>query len=102
MARLSVNHALIVKPEGLLEVLHSDLPIDMRSYLTGTVVEMAVTNDGDLPVTVFYAVDETGQANPRAREILASLAGVHVYLTGSVGFTGLTEAQLLEAVRGVG
>jgi len=100
------HHALIVNPQGLLEILHSEFPIDLNSYLAGLdekpVTQLAVTTDRGEPVTVHYVADETGHANPRAREVLASLAGVHVYLTGSVGFTGLTPTHLMDLIADVG
>jgi len=102
---MSAHHALIINPLGLLEILHSDLPIDLHSYLSGDqhkVTSLAMTLEDGGQVTAHYVADPTGQANPRAREVLASLAGVHVYLTGSVGFTGLTQEHLMRIIGEVG
>jgi len=99
-------HALLVAPDGLLEILHSDLPIDTRTYLEaceeGTYVGLAITvADGDTGKVEFLA-QETGPLNPRAREVLASLTGVHVILTGTVAFTGLSSEHLFQVVEAVG
>lgn len=100
------DHVLLVSPQGLIEVLHSELPIDVRSYLTthgdGEFVSLSFTSDYGQAGTVSFMADPVGPLNPRARDVLASLTGVHVILTGSVAFSGLTPDQVVEAVRGVG
>ena len=101
-----MGHALLVSPEGLLEVLHSELDIDVRSYLEargeGTYVALNIEVDGEPGGQVHFLADPTGEMNPRARDVLASLTGVHVILTGSVAFTGLSPERTVELVRDVG
>lgn len=100
------NHLLLVPPEGLLQVLHSDLPIDARTYLEaegqGAYVGLHIDADGQPGGVVHFLTSPTGPLNDRARQVLASLTGVHVILTGTVAFTGLEPARVAEMVRDVG
>src|SRR4029077_6967341 len=99
--------AVIISPEGVIQVLHSDLPVDVRSHLEahayGNYVTLTFhTTDPVTTGLVSFLQDPVGQTNPRARDALASLTGVHVALTGTVAFTGLTPEHLVRIVDQVG
>lgn len=97
---------LVVNPIGLLQLLYSDLPINAPDYLAdtgdGPYVGLAITVDGDEGGMVHFLADDTAPLNPRARDVLARLTGVHVVLTGTVTFTGVPPERLVEFVREVG
>jgi hypothetical protein len=103
-----MTHCLLISPAGLLEVLHSndDLPIDPREWLEahedGAYVALNITVGGREGGQVHFVSDPTGVLNPRARDALARLTGVHVVLTGTVAFTGLEPARVAELVQAVG
>lgn len=100
------HHCLLINPQGLLEVLHSDLPIEPVNYLAdteeGVYIALNISVDGHEGGQVHFVSDPHGSLNPRARDALASLTGVHVVLTGTVAFTGLEPAKVAELVREVG
>lgn len=97
---------LVVPPEGILEVLQSDKPINARAWLEdhgeGIYTSLDINIAGAQHGTVDFLVQEDGPMNSRAREVLASLTGVHVVLTGNVAFTGLHPDTVMELVQEVG
>ena len=101
-----MSTVLFVPVEGLLEVLQSDKPIITRSWLEdhgeGTYTSLDITIGAAQRGTVDFLVQDGGPMNPRARDVLARLTGVHVILTGNVAFTGLHPDAVMELVQEVG
>jgi hypothetical protein len=101
-----VTYVLLVPPIGLLEVLSSDGPVDVRSWLadhgTGTYTALNITIGNQARGTVEFLVDDEGAINGRARHILARLTGVHVVLLGNVGFTGIHQDVIMQMIEEVG
>lgn len=88
---------LIVPPDGLLEVVHTDHGIDeegtLRARCDGRLVHLHFAG-----ANVYWLHDEVGQVNPRARTVLERIAGANVIFTGSVIFEGISERELGEIV----
>lgn len=103
------DHALVVPPIGIMQILHVG---DDFSNGFGSLDTEAVMRDlypTDIPyVTVrFDTADGGGTAgffpslttvNRRAREALRILTGAHMVLTGPVIFTGVPAERLGEVV----
>src|SRR5262245_36744516 len=97
------EHALIVPVTGVLEVLHSDDPLDPEATLRTrcdncgpfTTVRFALAFGGEARAGFFPVQPQT---NHRARETLRILTGAHMVLTGPVIFTGVPHHTLGEAV----
>jgi hypothetical protein len=91
------QHALIVPPLGLLELVHADQAINEEETLRlrgeGQMVHLQF---GD--THVYWLHDNTGRHNPRARDVLTELSGAQVVFTGHVIFEGIDEQQLGEIV----
>lgn len=109
---LEPNHALVVTPSGLVEVLHSDLPIDIQTWLINRNAQDGYGLGEYVWLTLFPHDDEQGEVhfiasnatheNHRAREVLARLTNVHILLTGNVAFTGLSEGRTFGIIRDIG
>lgn len=98
------NRILLIGTTGLLRVLYSDNPIDPFEYIPGegTPISMSLTVDGQDGAQVHFRYTETSGHNLRAREVLASLTGVHVVLLDTVGFTGLPADRVSALVEQIG
>lgn len=104
-------HALVIAPSGLIQVLHSEHPIDIQSWLVvngslelgrlGEYVRLILWPHDDEPGEVHFLASNVHE-NGRARAVLASLTDVHIRLTGNVVFTGLSEARTFEIIGAVG
>lgn len=94
----SGTHYLIVPPDGLLEVVHADGLVDvvgaLRTRAQGSYVCLHFSDEG----VAHWLHADTGQINPRAREAVAMLSGMHMIFTGPVILTGVHENQLGEVV----
>ena len=97
-------HALIIPTDGLMDVLHSDLEIEPRSWLEahgqGTFVSIRINRDHH-QVKVAYLLHPGDKANPRAIDVLARLTGVFVDLTGNVAFIGMEPEEVVEVLSHV-
>lgn len=93
------EHALVVPPIGIIQILHGDDTIDPENTLRGL-----YPSDSPYVGIHFHLHDGTGgdlgffprlvTANPRAREALRILTDTHMVLTGPVIFTGVPEPRL--------
>jgi hypothetical protein len=101
-----VTNVVMIPPDGLLEVWHSERPINARSWLeghgTGKYVALNVIVGEDQPGRVEYLIADEGVLNERARNVLARLTGVHVVLLGNVVLTGLHPDTIMEVIDGSG
>lgn len=88
------THYLIVPPDGLLEVVHSDGLVDvvgaLRTRTQGSYVCLRFSDEG----VAHWLHHDTGQINPRARQAVAILSGMHMIFTGPVIITGVDETSL--------
>lgn len=91
------GHVLIVPPDGLLEVVHTDHGINeegtLRQRSEGNLVHLCFSG-----ADVYWLHQNAGQVNPRAQIVLADLSGAHVIFTGTVIFEGIGEQALGEIV----
>lgn len=99
------HHALIIPVVGLMDVLHSNLEIEPRSWLEahggGTFVSIRINRDHH-QVKVAYLLHPGDPPNPRAIDVLARLTGVFIDLTGNVAFIGLEPEEVVEVLSHVG
>jgi hypothetical protein len=92
------GHALIVPPSGLLEVVHSNGPIDPERLLRtrtsgGEFVRLTTGN-----ITTNWMSQEHGRVNPRARDVFQRISQVHFVFTGPVVFLGIEERLMGDIV----
>jgi hypothetical protein len=94
---MPAEHALIVPPEGLLEIVHGNNPINIGATLR-------LRTDGVLvhvqhpKCTASYLVNDHGQLNPRARGAFQFMTGASMMFTGPVMFTEVDEHLVGEVV----
>jgi hypothetical protein len=91
------EHLLIVPPEGLLEVVHADRPIDVEATLRGRSHGVLV-QVGHEHCTVAFLSDDAGRLNPRARVAFRMFTGVSMIFTGDVMFMNVEEQRMGEVV----
>lgn len=97
---MTENHALIVPPTGLLEVVHSDVPIDpasveatLRLRAEGVLATLHHAN-----CVASWLYDEHGSLNPRARVAFQMMTGANMMFMGPVVFTGADEHLVANVV----
>jgi hypothetical protein len=95
------QHFLLIPPTGLLEVINTDKPIDIGETLR------LRNDDHDTPVftiepvaanterlgRVDWIANDTAPVNPRAREALVMLCGIHMIFTGHVMFSNVIPPE---------
>jgi len=91
------EHALIVPPEGLLELVHSYTRIQEEETLRLRSAGLLVTLTAEEGRAVWLH-SEVGQLNPRAHRAWVHLTGTHIQFTGSVMFLDVDETRLGEIV----
>ena len=98
------EHALMVPPVGIMQVIHIDDPFNPEQALhatypipLGTPFVAVHFTFGDTEATLGFFPRLT-TANQRARDALRILGGVHMVLTGPVIFTGVPQPQLGQVV----
>lgn len=95
------DHALVVPPAGIMQVLHHTNP-DPEAVLRGlfpteaAYVGIRFHTEGVEGRAGFFPSLPT--VNPRAREALRILTDTHLVFTGPVIFTGVPSEQLGEVV----
>ena len=92
------DHYLIVPPEGLLEVIHADRPLDPEATIRtrckqGEFIRLAAGG-----ITASWMSSNFGQLNPRAREVFSRITHAHLIFTGPVLFEGIGEDLMGEIV----
>src|SRR5262245_35859886 len=101
--RHMTNHALVIPPTGILQVLHGDSDINPEATLRSI-----YPTDAGFILLRFTASDGTGgavgffpslpAANLRAREAMRILTSTHMVFAGPAIFTGVSEVRLGEVV----
>jgi hypothetical protein len=95
-----VNHQfiLIVPPTGLLEVIHAEKPIDPEATIRAREHEGEFIRLTSGLIVASWMSSEYGHMNPRARQVFARVAKVHLIFTGTVLFEGIDEDRMGEMV----
>lgn len=95
------DHALVVPPEGIMQILHHENP-NPEAILRGLYptearyVSIRFHNETSEGWAGFFP--GLPEVNPRAREALRILTDTHLLFTGPVIFTGVASSQLGEVV----
>jgi hypothetical protein len=98
-------HHLLIPTTGDLELLHTDNSAQaiLALYEGGTPVTLDFTVDGEPGGTVTFAVSNPHtETNPRAREALVWLTGVHLVIDGTAILTGVSPDLVAELVKDIG
>jgi hypothetical protein len=97
------HHVLLIPVEGVIELLHSDLPINVEAVLKerseGTYVALDFEVDGEPGGTVHFLTPDQGEPNFRARQAMIWLCNVHIVLDGNVGFTNVAPELVAAMVQ---
>lgn len=92
------DHYLIVPPEGLLEVIHADHPLDPEATIRTRCKQGEFIRLTSGLIVASWMSSNNGWMNPRARYVFARVAHVHLIFTGPVLFEGIDEARMGEIV----
>ena len=99
------QHLLLIPPTGLLEVIHTEKQVDVEETLrrrcndcTGAFMSVNLDLNGTYAGKVEWLLDPDGPENPRAREALAMLAGIHMILTHYVLFSDVEPEKVYQIV----
>lgn len=96
------GNVLIIPPEGLMEVFHTDGQVDTKRALElrgkGVHVRIPFVINGEPRGTVEFLSCDTEPVNPRGREAMALLTEVHMIFTGPVLFEGIGTDKIMELV----
>lgn len=93
-----MSHYLIVPPEGLLEVIHADRPLDPEATIRTRCKQGHFIRLTAAGITASWMNSDSGQLNPRAQEAFAKASRAHLIFTGPVLFEGIEEALMGEIV----
>lgn len=102
------EHVLLVAPTGIMEILHSDQPIDVKGWLERAAIgpcqyaELTLWPHDEVTASVIFLPGPDQPPNLRAREILVLLTGTHALFSGSVAFVGLAPQHLTRVLAEVG
>jgi hypothetical protein len=97
------DHFVLIPPEGLLHVFHSERALDIEATLAanggdGRFTTLTIETDGDYVGQVHWLISPTTPVNPRARIALSVLGDIHLIFTGPVMFSNLEERKAGEIV----
>lgn len=105
------GNVLIVPPEGLMHLFHTEKDFDPDYYTTVLIVNHegrgdfamvdARINNHDFKVGMFINCPVEQKVNSRAREVIAEFFGWHMVFVGPIFIAGLTDSQarsILETV----
>lgn len=104
---MSYHGLFIPSGDSLMEVLHSDLPIDAEAYVRTKanedqkelrVLHFPIDVDGSRDCDLYFINDRI-DPNSRAREVVSMLTGVHIVVTGPAVLLGLTGERTVEIMR---